>query len=501
MDTNIKRRKVLSTLIVGGLVQACGGGGSTGSPTGAGSGNGTGGAVPPVTSPSVPELPIEVGPTLSDFAGQPLYIAHRGSSAMYPEETYLAYDESVKSGDILLEGDVSTLGDGSLGIIHDATVDRTTTGTGPVTAYNAASWNNLRVDGDTWHGSNYGNNLTIPLFRDWVKKYRTKAIFVPEDKDGRSMNAMLAIFDELKLNRDKVLLQCFSIEPLKLAMQAGYQACFLNNNSATSIETVKGSGAGWVGLPMSKPEDLKKWTDSGLKVLVWTVSRRFQRDESLAVGVRGFFSDDPAYFKVNKPLAKTDQFSKGTWMPGMLGNGSDMSLELRGQFFTGGYWGYSSLKASYLSCLHGYLCPIKSATEVRSFDIDFKVTFDTALSNDSSRSASVFLGVDDRPFLDASEWSAGYNFVLRKNGSVEIYKKALGAKAVLLQTAVGSPIADGGEVAYRIRMTENTVSVVRLNNDGSASNIALANDRSFDAAYLHLGRTGLACKFRQISVA
>jgi glycerophosphoryl diester phosphodiesterase len=504
VNTNIKRRKVLGTLIVGGLVQACGGGGgesSSGGVVSIGTGGGTGGSnPPPVISPSIPEPVIEVGPTLSDFAGQPLYIAHRGSSAMYPEETYIAYDESVKNGDILLEGDVNKLGDGNLGMMHDATVDRTTSGTGAVTAFNATSWNALRVDSGTWHGSNYGNDLSVPLFRDWIQKYRTKAIFVPEDKDGRSMSAMLAVFDELKLNRDKVLLQCFSLEPLKLAMKAGYQACFLNNNSATSIETVKAAGVGWVGLPMSKAEDLKKWTDSGLKVLVWTVNRRFQRDESLGVAVRGFFSDDPAYFKADKPISKTDQFSKGTWVPGMLGNGSDTSLELRGEFFTGGYWGYSSQKASYLSCLHGSLCPIKSAAAVRSFDIDFKLTFDAALSNDNSRSASVFLGIDDRPFMDGNEWSAGYSFVLRKNGAVEIYKKALGAKAVLMQTAAGSPIADGQEVGYRIRMTENTVSVVRLNSDGSTGNIALANDRSFDTAYLHLGRTGLACKFRQISI-
>lgn len=502
MNTNIKRRKVLGTLFVGGLVQACGGGGSNpGGEVSIGTGGGTGGSnPPPITSPSVPEPVIEVGPTLNDFTAQPLYIAHRGSAAMYPEETYLAYDESVKNGDILLEGDVETLGDGNLGMMHDATVDRTTSGVGAVTGFNAASWNALRVDGDTWHGSNYGNNLNVPLFRDWIQKYRTKAIFVPEDKDGRSMSAMLAVFDELKLNRDKVLLQCFSLEPLKLAMKAGYQACFLNNNSAASIETVKASGVGWVGLPMSKAEDLKKWTDSGLKVLVWTVNRRFQRDESLSVAVRGFFSDDPAYFKANKPISRTDQFSKGTWVPGMLGNGSDTSLELRGEFFSGGYWGYSSQKAAYMSCLHGYLGPIKSASEVRSFDVDFKVTFDAALSNDNSRYASVFIGPDDKPFTDGNEWSAGYNFVLRKTGAVEIYKKSLGAKSVLMQTAAGTPIADGQEVAYRIRITENTISVVRLNSDGSNANIATASDRSLDTAYLHLGRTGLACKFRQVSI-
>ncbi len=212
---------------------------------------------------------------------------------MYPEETYLAYDESIRSGNVLLEGDVALLGDGSLAIMHDATVDRTTTATGSLSAFDATSWNALRADGNAWHGSNYGDNLNVPLFRDWIQKYRSSAIFVPEDKDSRSMEPMLKVFDELKLNRDKVLLQCFSLTPLKLALSAGYQACFLNNNSATSIATVQASGVGWIGLPMSPPAELKKWTDTGLKVLVWTINRRFQRDEALGVNVRGFFSDDP----------------------------------------------------------------------------------------------------------------------------------------------------------------------------------------------------------------
>jgi glycerophosphoryl diester phosphodiesterase len=419
---------------------------------------------------------------------------------MYPEQTYLAYDESVRNGDVLLEGDVATLGDGSLALMHDTTVERTTTATGNLGSYTATTWSALRVDGNAWHGSNYGNDLNVPLFRDWIQKYRSKGIFVPEDKDGRSMKPMLQVFDELKLNRDKVLLQCFSMAPLQVALAAGYQACFLNNNAITSIATVQASGVGWVGLPMSPPAELKKWTDSGLKVLVWTINRRFYREEALAVGVRGFFSDDPAYLKANTRLFTTDQFASGNWLPGMLGNGSDSSRELRGEFFSGGFWGYRSPTPGYMSCLHGYLCPIIPSANARQFTIDLNVTFDEALANDGSRYASVFLGPDDRPFLEGGEWSAGYNLILRKNGSAEIHKKAFGIKAALLRATTGIPISDGELVRYRIAVTPSAISLTRLNTDGSNGASVTALDNSFHGVYIHLGRNGLACRFSGISV-
>jgi glycerophosphoryl diester phosphodiesterase len=499
VNTNVKRRKVLGGLIAGGFLQGCGGGGSGG----AGETPVTTAPAPPILVPTVPApdtIAVPVGPTLSDFVGQPIYIAHRGNAAMYPEETYLAYDESVRNGHILLEGDVATLGDGSLALMHDGSVDRTTMSSGSLTSFNASSWSALRVDGNAWHGSNYGNNLDVPLFRDWIQRYRTKAIFVPEDKDGRSMAAMIEVFNQLKLNRDKVLLQCFSAAPLKLALAAGYQACFLNNNASTSIAVVKEFGVGWVGLPMGASADLKKWIDSGLKVLLWTVNRRFQHDEGLAAGVQGFFSDDVTYFKANKPLFNVDQFSSGNWAPGMLGNGSDTSRELRGEFTIGGYWGYRTDKLGYMSCLHGYLCPIRSALESRAFDINLKLTFDTAFANDSTRFASIFLGPDDRPFMDINEWSSGYHIVLRKNGALEIHKKALGMKAQVLRTSSSAPIADGEEIAYRISVTATRISLIRLGRDGSTSADVTVTDSSFHSVYVSLGRNGLACRFRQITV-
>ena len=58
--------------------------------------------------------------------------AHRGLSAVYPENTLLAFRKALEVGADQLETDVRISADGRLVLMHDATVDRTTDGTGRV---------------------------------------------------------------------------------------------------------------------------------------------------------------------------------------------------------------------------------------------------------------------------------------------------------------------------------------------------------------------------------
>ncbi|MCX8064740.1 MAG: glycerophosphodiester phosphodiesterase family protein [Candidatus Hydrogenedentes bacterium] len=58
---------------------------------------------------------------------------HRGGKGLYPENTIFAYTESTRRWKgCLLEGDIRLTKDGVAVLIHDATVDRTTDGTGNV---------------------------------------------------------------------------------------------------------------------------------------------------------------------------------------------------------------------------------------------------------------------------------------------------------------------------------------------------------------------------------
>ena len=67
------------------------------------------------------------------FAGAPLLMAHRGGSALAPENTLEAFRRALEwwRADVL-EVDVQPTADGEVVVIHDATVDRTTDGTGPL---------------------------------------------------------------------------------------------------------------------------------------------------------------------------------------------------------------------------------------------------------------------------------------------------------------------------------------------------------------------------------
>jgi glycerophosphoryl diester phosphodiesterase len=59
-------------------------------------------------------------------------VAHRGQVAGYPENTLAAYRESVTQGFPAIEVDLRATADGQIVIMHDETVDRTTTGSGKV---------------------------------------------------------------------------------------------------------------------------------------------------------------------------------------------------------------------------------------------------------------------------------------------------------------------------------------------------------------------------------
>jgi len=63
---------------------------------------------------------------------RPMIIAHRGFSGHYPENTLRAFKEALKLQADAIELDVRRTQDGTLVVIHDETVDRTTDGSGYV---------------------------------------------------------------------------------------------------------------------------------------------------------------------------------------------------------------------------------------------------------------------------------------------------------------------------------------------------------------------------------
>ena len=74
--------------------------------------------------------------------------AHRGANATHPENTIAAFKEAIRLGAQMIEFDVQLTKDHKLIIMHDATVDRTTNGTGKVSDL---TFNEIRqLDAGAW---------------------------------------------------------------------------------------------------------------------------------------------------------------------------------------------------------------------------------------------------------------------------------------------------------------------------------------------------------------
>jgi glycerophosphoryl diester phosphodiesterase len=101
-----------------------------------------------------------------DYQGAEV-IAHRGGSSLWPENTLYAFENATELGVDALEMDVRTTADGMLVLLHDANVDRTTEGTGPVRQYTLEELRLLDAGFDwTANGAEdypfRGQGITIP---------------------------------------------------------------------------------------------------------------------------------------------------------------------------------------------------------------------------------------------------------------------------------------------------------------------------------------------------
>ena len=63
---------------------------------------------------------------------RPLVFAHRGGGGLFPENTLKAFEYSAKLGVDFLELDIHSTADGTLVVLHDGSVDRTTDGRGKI---------------------------------------------------------------------------------------------------------------------------------------------------------------------------------------------------------------------------------------------------------------------------------------------------------------------------------------------------------------------------------
>lgn len=233
---------------------------------------------------------------------RPWIIAHRGVSMRAPENTFAAFDLAVQEGAGFIELDVRRSRDGRLVVIHDATVNRTSNGTGRVADL---AWDELRrLDAGSWFGPVFAGQ-PIPLLEEVLDRYAVRIGLLVELKDPgleRELAGMLARRGLQDGSGKRVIVQSFDAESMRRLRKLlpGIPTGVLigpDRKPVTDAELDRCAAfANFINpsLETVDPALVRRIHERGMGVLAWIVRRTREVAPLLEAGVDGIITDDPA---------------------------------------------------------------------------------------------------------------------------------------------------------------------------------------------------------------
>ena len=117
-------------------------------------------------------------------------VVHRGANHLAPENTKASAQAAIELGAHYVEIDVRTSSDGVLYILHDATVNRTTDGSGLMASMSSAEIDKL--DAGSWFGKEFKGE-PVPRLRGyllWIKG-KAKVYFDVKDANPAQLIALV----------------------------------------------------------------------------------------------------------------------------------------------------------------------------------------------------------------------------------------------------------------------------------------------------------------------
>lgn len=209
------------------------------------------------------------------------YLAHRGASSLAPENTIKSFELAGKAKAFGIETDIQCTSDGELVCMHDATVDRTTNGTGKVSDITLESIKQLKIDA----GSNIKkyNDLSVPTFTEYLeicKKYDCYAII--ELKKTLTQDSVRKVLEIIKSENieDKCLIISFDEEVLNTirednnSIKIGYLVKSVSQDDINKAIDYKNCAI----CPKTISKDLAQYAHkNGVQINVWTVDKYAQK--------------------------------------------------------------------------------------------------------------------------------------------------------------------------------------------------------------------------------
>ncbi len=248
--------------------------------------------------------------------GRPLVFAHRGGSALRPENTLHAFDNGLAVGADGLELDVHLSHDGEVVVHHDAVLDRTTNARGRLADRTAdelaridAGYSFRALDAAAGQEFPYRNaGIGIPTLACVLDRYPSVPIIIELKTTGEELVRRTVDVVRKAGAADRVSLGSFSTRVMRLARNLAPEI----RTGAAREETRWALYRSWVSCPLGRPAYKEFQVPersgttrvvsrrfvamahrAGVAVYVWTVDDEADMIRLLDWGVDGLISDRP----------------------------------------------------------------------------------------------------------------------------------------------------------------------------------------------------------------
>jgi glycerophosphoryl diester phosphodiesterase len=228
-------------------------------------------------------------------AGAVEIIAHRGYSARAPENTTASIEAAVAAGADAVEFDLHVTRDGIPVLFHDATLDRTTDGYGPLSARSFAEIS--RLDAGSWFDDAFADER-VPTFDEVLSRLCGRIGRVYPEVKGYGDEGDLDLMVDLVLARDmedRTVFISMDWEALG-CMRARHGTLgigYIVDEPALAPEGIERAAGDPLALLdfkasllLEEPALARRAQAAGVDLAVWTVDDPDQATDLLALGVR-----------------------------------------------------------------------------------------------------------------------------------------------------------------------------------------------------------------------
>ncbi len=226
-------------------------------------------------------------------------IAHRGFSSVAPENTLLAFRKAIEVGADYFELDVQRSKDNKAMVIHDATIDKTSSDnqTGEIVQMNSKELKNIKVGYTKKFGDKYADEK-LPTLKGALEVAKGKIKVCIEIKSYGLEQEVLEAVNELEMN-DQVIIFSFYYPVLAKIRKLDNKIPILyliSEADEMTVDYAKVIDAKAIGVG-SRTDLTKEYIDfahqQGVEVWQWTVNDEEKMESLMDIGLDGLITDYP----------------------------------------------------------------------------------------------------------------------------------------------------------------------------------------------------------------